>query len=279
MWIDDRHSEGDRMMRGRLCQLLAQLACKRPILADGAMATVLMEMAHETVGAGPCACPGGLTHPEWVQDVHRGYVEAGAQILYTNTFSATSQKVIEAAFQNAKVVAKPETLIAGNIGSFLKNYKNILSFHLQNEVDLLAFETFTDHHDIALALKAIQDVKPKVPVLFSISLAPDSDPSPYFKMLSSQFLDIVGLNCSAEPKKMFPTFQKMKKEIQKPIAIKLNAGVPTKKDDGRFVYPVNAINYVEQLKPYLENGVAILGGCCGTTSETISYLKRFSDEE
>lgn len=271
------------------------------ILLDGAMGTMLQQK-HLKVGDIPELL--NITHPEIITEIHKGYIQAGAQIIYTNTFGANSKKlpeehptkmIIQLAIDVAKKATKnADCLIAydmGPIGSLLEPLGDISFEHAYNlfaeqakyaqefGADLVAIETISDLYEIKAAILAVKE-NSSLPIIATMTFEENhrtfmgcTIPS-MVATLEGLSVDVLGINCSFEPTKLLPLVKELMQYATIPVAIKVNAGLPDN-DTGDFVADIES--FTKSYKAFIEQGVAIIGGCCGTTYEYIKSLSTLKD--
>ena len=266
------------------------------ILVDGAMGTMLQSMGME-----PGTIPEilNIEKPEWIIDIHRQYIDAGAQIIYANTFGANAYKlehtkysveeIIHAAVLNAKEAVKgTDALVAldmGPIGKLLEPSGDLsfdAAYAMYKEqieaakgVDLVVLETMTDLLEIKAALLAVKE-NSDLPVICTMTFEENLRTftgcrvSSMALTLSSLGADAIGVNCSLGPKQLLPIAEEMLKWTNLPVIVKPNAGLP---DPVTNLYDVTPEEFAGVLKEMAGMGVEIFGGCCGTTPEYIAKVK------
>ncbi len=264
-------------------------------LLDGAMGTVLQQKGLQA-GGEPVLL--SLTQPDLVRSVHESYVEAGAQIVYTNTFTANRYKlkdaskvaeVIPAAIRLAKEAAKGRALVALDIGpigqlmeptgpmSFEEAYDifaQMLSY--SQGADVVVFETFTELYELKAALLAAKETT-DLPVLCSMTFEADgrtfTGTSPMEMCLTLEGLgaSALGINCSLGPKELLPLVSRLCRISSLPVFVKPNAGLP---DPVSGEYRSSPEEFARELSVLARCGVRLFGGCCGTTPEHLAALKR-----
>lgn len=266
------------------------------ILLDGAMGTMLQKKGME-VGTVPETL--NILKPEWIIDIHKSYIEAGAQIIYANTFGANRYKMedtgysvkqlIEAAINNAKKAAEgTDTLVAldmGPIGQLLEPTGS-LSFEEAYDIfkeeiiagknaDLIVIETMTDLMETKAAVLAAKE-NSNLPVMCTMTFEENKrtftgcSVSAMCLTLQGLGVDALGVNCSLGPKDLLPIVEEISKWTSISIIVKANAGLP---DPVTNTYDVSPKEFADICREMLKFGAKVMGGCCGTTPEYISNLK------
>lgn len=270
---------------------------KNIVVFDGAMGTMLYQKG---VYINRVYDELNLSQPTLVKEVHSEYLEAGAMVLETNTFGANKFKLsphgledkLEAInFQAAKLakeVAGDRAYVAGAIGPLgiriepwgkTSIEEAEAAFHeqahglLAGGVDLFILETFYDINEIHQAIKAIRKLSDK-PIIASMTINEDGNAlygtsvDVFTPKLEMWGVDIIGLNCSVGPKTMFDALEQIRELTTLNLIAQPNAGLP-KVVDGRTIYLCNPEYFGEYAKRYIQLGVRLIGGCCGTTPEHI----------
>lgn len=272
------------------------------LIADGAMGSML----HEAVGAQRCFDELNATQPEAVFRVHQAYIEAGAQIIETNTFGANRFKLAplglaeEVARFNSRGVkiareardsAAREVLIAGSLGplglgrqarnpspdEILELFKEQAQALEERGVDLLILETFSDLDEILLAIDAIRSFS-KLPVVAQLTYSEegtthgDVRPGDAARQLRQKDVQVIGTNCTLGPQALLPILQELAAVNGIRPSAMPNAGFPKREGD-RIVYPKSSPEYFALFaREAAQLGVRILGGCCGTTPAHIRAM-------
>lgn len=283
----------------------------KPILADGAMGTVLH--AH---GAkfNQCFDELNLTDPALVAEIHREYIEAGSQIIYTNTFSANRYKLAEHGLENKvaeinkagvelaqRVVSASykDVLVGGSVGPLgvrLAPYGRVqiedakiafteqIAALCEAGVDLLVIETFGDLYEIREAVIAAREYC-DMPIVASATFTQDDrtvlgdTPAKVAQALRKAGADIIGANCSGGPAQLFRVLGQMKQAVPNAkFVVKPNAGWP-EQIGGRVMYSAGPEYFGEYVQSFMELGVSIIGGCCGTTPEHIAQMRISIDKK
>lgn len=279
--------------------LLEKLA-KQILIADGAMGTLL-----NSFGTGSCFEELNLSHPEKIQDIHKAYIDAGADIIQTNTYAANYLKlqrygledsvkeVNSAAVTNAKKAAANNAYILGTIGGnrgiksntisieeLKRSFREQLYCLLLEGVDGLLLETFYDLEELETVL-SIARKETKLPIIGQVSLPEPGvllqDRTPVneaLKRLENLGADVVGLNCRLGPHHMLETLEQVELPKHAYLSAYPNASLPTY-TDGKFLYEGDADYFRKSARSFRNQGVRLLGGCCGTTPE---HIRAFAAE-
>ena len=264
------------------------------ILADGGMGTMLMRRGLKP---GSRSDMMNIEHPEIVEGIHAEYVAAGSRILCTNTFSSCSEtlkssgvsadEIIGAAVKLAKRASAGKALTAvdiGPTGEFMEPYGDLTyerayaRFSEQARLgkahgaELSAVETMSTVSELEAAVNAALDAGLDTLATMTFTATGKTYAGCTVEDFASYINDTAvlaaGLNCSLSPDEMYPTAEKLASLINKPLIMKLNAGLP--KEDG--TYSVSAEEFARQMEKYKALNVRIVGGCCGTTPEYIRCL-------
>lgn len=275
---------------------------KEFLILDGGMGTMLQASGLK-MGEIPELL--GLTNPGLITGIHRKYVEAGADIIYANTFGANRYKleksgkstggVIKAAIANAKKACEgtgsKTALDIGPIGQLLEP-TGYLSFNdaydifkeqveAGSDADLIVLETMTDLMEVKAALLAAKE-NSSLPVICTMTFEENGrtftgcSVSAMALTLEGLGADAIGVNCSLGPGELKPVIEELSKWTRLPIVVKPNAGLP---DPVTNTYNVNADEFAAYMKELLPYGVRILGGCCGTNPDYIKALTDMLSEE
>lgn len=282
-----------------------------PLLADGAMGTMLNSRG---VSFDQCFDALNTTDPALVASIHRAYIEAGAQIIETNTFGANRYKlgahdlagqVIEinqAGAGLARQVVKEsgkEVLVAGDVGPLgvrLAPYgrvkpdqaRQIFSEQVEGlvaaGVDLLILETFSDLAEIEQAIAAARQVS-DLPIVASLTFTRDDrtligdSPEKAVETLQAAGVDVIGVNCSGGPEQIWRILRQMRnREPLARFSAMPNAGWP-EQAGGRIRYPASPDYFGDYALALREAGACLIGGCCGTTPEHILAMRKALDRQ
>jgi 5-methyltetrahydrofolate--homocysteine methyltransferase len=289
--------------------LLERLGRKDVLVGDGAWGTLLMER-----GLPPGLPPEwlALTKPDVIEEVARLYLEAGADLVSTDTFGATSFRLglhgLEAerarinrqAVEAVKQAVGERALVSASVGPtgrILEPYGDTspdaveAAFAEQIEVlatagaDVLCIETMSDLAEATRAVKAARAVAPSLPVMATMTFEPT--PRGYFTVmgvgieqavlgLQDAGADVVGSNCGTGIDDMVALATRMARASRLPLLIQPNAGLPQSRG-GLLVYEDTPGAMAARVPELLEAGVAIVGGCCGTGPEHTRAIRRALD--
>lgn len=274
---------------------IGKITEQRVLFFDGAMGTMLQQR-----GLMPGDLPEllNLTHPDVVTEIHREYLQAGADIISANTFGAHELKlgaysvedVVSAGVACARAAgARYVALDSGPLGELMEPVGSV-SFQRAYEVysrqmiageragaDLVIIETMSDPYEAKAAILAAKE-NTNLPVICSMTFQDDGftflgcDPLTATVILQGLGVDALGVNCSLGPKSLMPVVDTMLKYSRLPVIVQANAGMPVDYG-GQTVYEMDPLEYAEHVAQMAQRGVRIVGGCCGTTPEYISALK------
>ncbi|WP_195441160.1 homocysteine S-methyltransferase family protein [Roseburia intestinalis] len=279
-----------------------ELVKKGPVLLDGATGTNLQKAG---MPVGVCPEQWILENSEVLIDLQKRYVEAGTDILFAPTFTASRIKLKEYGLEdhleemNRKLVALSKeaakgtnALVAGDLTmtgeqlyplgdlmfeELVDVYKEQAKIIAEAGADLFVVETMMSLQECRAAVLAIREVC-DLPVMVSLTYNEDgrtlygTDPVTAVVVMQSLGADAVGMNCSTGPEAMLEPIAKMAEYAAIPLLAKPNAGMP-ELIDGQTVFNVEPEEFAEVGKKLVEEGAAIIGGCCGTTPEHIRALK------
>lgn len=265
------------------------------VIADGAMGSML----HEAVGPQRCFDELNTAEPEAVFRVHQAYIEAGAQIIETNTFGANRFKLAPLGLaedvqrlnsrgvkiaREARDSASREVLIAGSIGPLGIGvqarhpepdeickifYEQALALE-ERGIDLFCLETFSYIEEIELAIDAIRSFS-GLPIIAQLTYSEegtsfgDLRPAEAAARLKNKNVQVIGANCTLGPQALLPILQELAAVDGLCVSGMPNAGFPKREGD-RIVYPKSSPEYFALFaRDAAALGVRVLGGCCGTT--------------
>lgn len=274
------------------------------VYLDGGMGTLLQKK-----GLKPGEYPErwNITHPEVISAIHKEYFDAGSNVVCTNTFGANILKfseteleeIIKAALLNARRAAnesmsEKEKFVALDIGPTGKLLKPLGDLDFEEAVsvfaktvslgarygaDLIIIETMNDCYETKAALLAAKE-NSKLPVIVTNAYGEDgklmtgADASAMVSMLEGMGVDAVGANCSLGPKQLKKVAKELVENASVPVVLKPNAGLP-QCVDGKTVFDITADEFSDEVAALVEDGVRVIGGCCGTTPE---YIKTLCDK-
>lgn len=268
---------------------------KEFIILDGATGTMIQKSkvsydeVPETLN---------ITHPELIASFHKSYVDAGADIVYANTFGANAYKlggcgysveeIVGAGVSIAKNAAGDRAFVAldiGPIGQLLEpagslTFEQAYEYYKQlvlagREADVIVFETMTDLYELKAAVLAAKENSDK-PIFTTMTFERNMRtftgtlPSAFAVTMEHLGVDALGVNCSLGPDELEPIVSEISKYTNLPIVIKPNAGLP---DPNSNEYDVLPCDFAKSSLSLLKYGVKVLGGCCGTNPEYIKALK------
>ncbi len=289
--------------------LLTRLAGGEILVADGAMGSMLLASG---LAAGDCPESFNLTRTELLSEIARRYLEAGADIVQTNTFGGSPLKLAgyglddqTEAINSAAVVAVREAVadrayVCGSCGpcghtllpygdtepeSVFLSFRRQLAALASAGVDVLCIETMIDLEEAKLAVRAAREVAPDLPIMATMTF--DRIPRGYFTIMGTDIptaaaelaragADIVGSNCGNGSERMVEIAQEFCASTELPVLIQSNAGLPELVGD-RAVYNETPDFLAGSAARILDAGVRIVGGCCGTTPDHIRALRELAD--
>ena len=274
-----------------------------PVLCDGAMGTLLyakgifINRSYDELN---------LSQPDLIRGVHHDYLQAGAEIIETNTFGANSfrlgrhsladkvRDINRAGVRLARDAAKSfDVWVAGSVGplgtrieplgktSFQEAreaFREQIQVLVESGVDLLILETFGYLEEIHQAMLAARDVSPSIPMVAQVTIDEDgncldgSDPQTFVAKLEEWGADVIGCNCSVGPVDMLDAMERVRAATSLPLSAQPNAGIP-RSVDGRNIYLCSPEYMASYARKFVAAGVRLVGGCCGTTPEHIRVMK------
>lgn len=283
-----------------MCNRFKELLAKGPVLFDGAMGTMLYSMG---IFINRSFDETNLSNPGLVSRVHRAYVDAGAMVLQSNTFASNRVRLAKFGMDEklkqvnvrgvklAREAAGNAALVAGSMGptglvpdlyhtnqlnDLREVFKEQAGILLDSGVDLMILETFKYPAEIHLAIEAIHGLQPDMPVIALMSFGKDllvsdgSAPARVAQLLHEWGADVIGSNCGVGPAQVYDVMAAMAGE-NRVLMAQPNAGLP-RNIDSRVMYMATPDYFAEYARRYVDMGVRIIGGCCGTTSEHIRRM-------
>ncbi|MBK8906037.1 MAG: bifunctional homocysteine S-methyltransferase/methylenetetrahydrofolate reductase [Anaerolineaceae bacterium] len=287
---------------------------ERPFLLDGAMGTLLhsrgvpMDTSFDGIN---------LTRPAVVADIHRAYIEAGADVIETNSFGANRFKLAEyglqaqvkevnqAAVNIARRVigsAFREVWLAGSVGplgvrlaplgrvslaaaadAFREQIEALLTATPEG-VDLLIFETMSDLYEMETAVAVARELAPDLPIVSQMTFTRDDrtllghTPNVVAQRLAALDVDVIGVNCSGGPAQVLRLLLMMRQMApDKLLSAAPNAGWPEQTERGRVLYPATPDYFGQYTSALVEAGASLVGGCCGTNEAHIAAMRHALD--
>ena len=283
--------------------MLRERLGKELLYFDGGMGTLLQER-----GLQPGELPEtwNLLHAEELREIHRTYIEAGSDIVLTNTFGANALKfhddaysleeIVNAAVGHVKAAAEQAgngrriytALDIGPTGKLLKPmgdldfetayeaYKEVMIYGEKAGADLIHIETMSDTYELKAAVLAAKE-NTSLPVFATTifdergKLLTGADVPSVVALLEGLRVDAFGINCGMGPEQMIPILEQITKYSSLPVIVKPNAGLPKQKN-GQTYYDVSPEEFAEVMKKIVEMGAVVIGGCCGTTPDHIKAM-------
>jgi methionine synthase I (cobalamin-dependent)/5,10-methylenetetrahydrofolate reductase len=274
-----------------------------PILCDGATGTLLYAKG---IFINRCYDELNVSQPDLIRDLHREYMQAGAEIIETNTFGGNSFRLARHSMENrvreinlagahlAKDAAKSFGVwVAGSVGplgvrieplgktSFEEAraaFREQITALVEGGVDLLMLETFGYVEELHQAILAARDVDPKLPLVAHVTIDEDgncldgSTPESFTPRIETWGADVIGCNCSVGPVAMLDVIERVRALTSLPLAAQPNAGMP-RSVEGRNIYLCSPEYMASYARKFVTAGVRLVGGCCGTTPEHIRVMK------
>jgi methionine synthase I (cobalamin-dependent)/5,10-methylenetetrahydrofolate reductase len=274
-----------------------------PVLCDGAMGTLLyakgifINRSYDELN---------LSQPDLIRGIHHEYLQAGAEIIETNTFGGNSfrlarhsladkvRDINRAGVRIAREAAKSfDVWVAGSVGplgtrieplgktSFQEAreaFRQQIEVLVEGGVDLLILETFGYMEEIHQAMLAARDVSASLPLVAQVTIDEDgncldgSNPQTFAPKLVEWGADVLGCNCSVGPVAMLDAMERVRSATSLPLAAQPNAGIP-RSVEGRNIYLCSPEYMASYARKFVAAGVRLVGGCCGTTPEHIRVMK------
>ena len=271
------------------------------LLFDGSMGALLSRMGHAT----PCPDELAVTRPDVIRSVHQGYLDAGADVLLSDTFGATEmtlahkkragmgETITAAAVRLAREAAGSRALVAVDMGptsaflyptgeampaDFYKTFFDQARCAKENGADFAMIETQTDLGEARLACLAARAAGLEAAVSFTFGrntgrTLTGSPAECCAAALEAAGAAALGLNCSPSPEDMLGLLRATRRVSALPVVVQPNAGMPETAPDGSTFYPYSPEKMRECARALLEAGASAIGGCCGTTFDHIRALK------
>jgi methionine synthase I (cobalamin-dependent)/5,10-methylenetetrahydrofolate reductase len=274
---------------------------ERVLIGDGATGTMLYAKG---IFLNRCFDDLNLTQPDLVAEIHQAYVRAGADIVETNTFGANRVKLATFGLESrlhamnaqgaklARHAAREEAYVAGAMGplgirvepwgktgldeaeGFFREQAQAL---VDGGVDLFMLETFRDVRELGAAIRAVRSVSDR-PIVAQLTTGDDGNtldgtpPEQFTPQLAELGADVIGLNCSVGPAVMLEAIERMAAVTTARLSTQPNAGRP-RDVEGRNIYLSSPEYMASYARRFINAGVRVVGGCCGTTPEHIRHIK------
>jgi len=274
-----------------------------PVLCDGAMGTLLyskgifINRSYDELN---------LSQPDLIRGIHHEYLQAGAEIIETNTFGANSFRLGRHSLADkvgdinrtgarlAREAAKSfDVWVAGSVGPLGTRieplgktsyqearvaFREQIAALVEGGVDLIILETFGYLEEIHQAIQAAREVRSSLPIVAQVTIDEDgncldgSDPETFAPRLEGWGVDVIGCNCSVGPVAMLDAMERVRAITTLPLAAQPNAGIP-RSVEGRNIYLCSPEYMASYARKFVAAGVRVVGGCCGTTPDHIRKMK------
>ena len=274
-----------------------------PIYLDGGMGTQLIEQGLQ---AGELPEIWNITRPDTVKEIHKKYIEAGSNIILTNTFGANGLKFQDSPYKLKEVIQKGVSLVKqaiqeynnthnvltaldiGSLGALLKPlgvlsfdeaydyFKEIMIYGERAGADLIYIETISDTYELKAAVLAAKE-HTSLPIYATITfdekkrLLTGADIPTVIALLEGLRVNALGVNCGLGPVEMLPIVEEISHYTNLPIIVKPNAGLP-QLVEGETVFDFKPVLFARAVSKLYQAGASIIGGCCGTTPEHIQAV-------
>ena len=274
---------------------IQKLTAERILLFDGALGTMLQARG---LPAGGIPEHYNITHPGIVRDIHKEYVQAGADVISTNTFQANPYKIhgqysIEAIIDAGVKLARQSgarfvALDVGPLGQLMEPmgtlrfeeaydaYRQVVELGAAAGADCILFETISDLYEARAGILAAKE-NTNLPVICTMTFQEDGrtfvgcDPQSTVFTLQALGVDALGVNCSLGPRELAPIVEQMLPYTKVPFLLQSNAGLP-EMHRGETVYRIAPEEFAQAELALVQQGVRMVGGCCGTTPDCIRQL-------
>ncbi|HLY98351.1 MAG TPA: bifunctional homocysteine S-methyltransferase/methylenetetrahydrofolate reductase [Candidatus Angelobacter sp.] len=280
-----------------------------PVLCDGATGTLFYAKG---VFINKCYDELNLIQPDLVRNIHQEYLNAGAEIIETNTFGGNSfrlgryglaDKVHEINFRGAQLARETadafqlkkaaDVLVAGSIGPLgirieplgktardeaRQSFREQILALIEGGVDLLMLETFGYLEEIHQAILAAREAAPDMPIVAQVTIDEEGNcldgasPETFTTKLDQWGVDVIGCNCSVGPVAMLEAIERIRRNTDRPLAAQPNAGIP-RSVEGRNIYLCSPEYMASYARKFVDAGVSLVGGCCGTTPDHTRSMK------
>ena len=273
-------------------------------ILDGAIGT---ELQKRGMPSGVCPELWTIDHPEILKEIHRSYIEAGSDIIFTGTFGANPVKLAEYGIAdrteeiNRKLISLAKEAagsipVGGSVGpcgrfirpfgemdfeEAVKLYQRQIRGMLEGGADFIVAETQMDIQEARAILLAIKEFNPDTPAFVSMTYESTgrtlNGTTPEAALITLQNLgaDAIGCNCSSGPAEMLEIIRRLSPLAKVPLFAKPNAGIPCV-ENGRTRFPMDSLEFASYGPEFAKAGAAYIGGCCGTTPEHIRELAKLT---
>ena len=267
-----------------MAHALDERLAREPLLCDGAMGTLLYARG---VPLDACFDELNMNNPALVQAIHAEYIAAGADCIETNTFGANRFKLaihgLEARVREINLLGKYlAPLGALTEGEARTAFREQAEGLLEGGVDGFVVETMSDLGEMALAVEAIRAVT-DLPIIAEVAFTDEGvtflgrTPAEVARALCALPVQAIGANCSVGSSTLYEVLEQMRPEAgARPIAIQPNAGLPSRVGE-RLIYLSSPAYMADYAARMLAAGARLVGGCCGTTPEHISAMRKVMD--
>jgi methionine synthase / methylenetetrahydrofolate reductase(NADPH) len=290
------------ILKSMPADFLARLKAS-PMLCDGAMGTLLYSKG---IFINRCYDELNVSQPDLIRGIHHEYLQAGAEIIETNTFGGNAfrlerhglrDKVHDINFHGARLAKEAaksfDAWVAGAVGplgvrieplgktSFQEArdaFREQIAALLEGGVDILILETFGYVDELHQAIHAAREVDTRVPVIAQVTLDEESNcldgstPEIFAPRIEEWGADVIGCNCSVGPVPMLDSIERIRAATSLPLSAQPNAGIP-RSVEGRNIYLCSPEYMASYTRKFVTAGVRLVGGCCGTTPEHIRVMK------
>ena len=280
-----------------------------PVLCDGAMGTLLYARG---IFINRCYDELNLSQADLIRGIHRDYLQAGAEVVETNTFGANSfrlarhgltdrvrdvnlagARLAREAVDNEAAKKATQAWVAGSVGPLGVRIEPLGKTSLEEAraafaaqiaalaeggVDLLILETFGYLEELHQAFLAAREVAPQLPVVAQVTIDEEGNcldgasPETFGAHIEEWAPDLIGCNCSVGPAPMLDAMERVRRVTTRPLAAQPNAGIP-RSVEGRNIYLCSPEYMASYTRKFVAAGVQLIGGCCGTTPEHIRAMK------
>ncbi len=280
-----------------------------PVLCDGATGTLFYAKG---IFINKCYDELNLIQPDLVRNIHQEYLNAGAEVIETNTFGGNSfrlgryglaDKVHEINLRGAQLARETadafqlkktaDVLVAGSVGPLgirieplgktareeaRQSFREQILALIQGGVNLLMLETFGYLEEIHQAILAAREAAPGTPIVAQVTIDEEGNcldgasPETFTTKLDQWGVDVIGCNCSVGPVAMLEAIERIRRHTERPLAAQPNAGIP-RSVEGRNIYLCSPEYMASYARKFVNAGVNLVGGCCGTTPDHIRAMK------